>query len=142
MSGREKIVICNDLAELRRMSQWLSLSAARAAIPERLVPVLELCANEAVANIINYAFADRGPHEIIVELARTERGGILVIRDDGRPFDPLALPEFQPPATLEEARIGGLGVHLIRRMASRCEYRREGGMNVLCLEAESVPEDA
>lgn len=136
MKARERIVIGNDLAELRRMSQWLLQCAERSAVPDEVVPVLDLCANEAVTNIISYAFADALPHEILVEFAATERGASIVIRDDGQPFDPLALPEYQPAATLEEARIGGIGVHLIRRMASRCEYRREGGMNVLHLEAE------
>jgi serine/threonine-protein kinase RsbW len=118
------------------MSLWLTSSADRAQVPRDLVPMLEVCANEAVANIISYAYEDRQSHAISLELSRTDKGAALVIRDDGKPFNPLSLPEYEKPATLEDARIGGLGVHFVRKLMARCEYRREAGQNILCLEAE------
>jgi serine/threonine-protein kinase RsbW len=131
-----RIVIVNDVAELRRMTQWLWNAAASAGIAERLVRLLDVCANEAVANIISYAYDDAARHEIALELEKTADGARLVIRDDGRAFDVSKAPAPAAPASLDDARIGGLGIHLIRRMTSRCDYRRENGFNVLLLETE------
>jgi anti-sigma regulatory factor (Ser/Thr protein kinase) len=135
----DRIVIVNEVTELRRMTQWLWTAAAGAGIAERLVHILDVCANEAVANIISYAYDDAVRHEIALDLSKTASGARLVIRDDGRAFDVSKAPAPATPASLDDARIGGLGIHLIRRMTSRCDYRRENGFNVLLLETELKP---
>jgi anti-sigma regulatory factor (Ser/Thr protein kinase) len=37
------------------------------------------------------------------------------------------------PRTIEETRVGGLGLHLIRSFASEIQYRRDANRNVLVL---------
>jgi len=136
----DRLVIGNDLSELRRMTDWLHTSCETAGIAKDVVYTLDLCANEAVANIISYAYDNPGPHNITLELQQTELGARLVISDDGKPFNVLAAPEHQLPEDIEAARIGGLGIHLIRRMITDCEYQRSGGFNVLSLEARHKPQ--
>jgi anti-sigma regulatory factor (Ser/Thr protein kinase) len=53
--------------------------------------------------------------------------------DYGRPFDPLSVPPPDLDAPIEERRIGGLGLHIVREMMDTLEYAREGGRNVLRL---------
>ena len=130
----ERFVMANDLGELRRMTQWLWTHAAEAGIAEEQVHLLDVCANEAVTNIISYAYADSVRHEVTLELSRIASGARLVIRDDGKAFDVARAPKHVAPTSLSDAEIGGLGLELIRRMTSRCEYRREDGYNVLTLE--------
>ncbi len=134
----DRLEIANDLGELPRMSLWLLESASLAGIADVLLPRLDLCASEAAENIIRHAFAPGSRHAIALELSRTPDGAELVIRDDGRPFNPLELAAPAMPSTLAEAHIGGLGVHLMRSMASRCGYAREGGCNVLTIEVAPV----
>ena len=136
----DRLVIGNDLSELRRMTDWLRTNCENAGIPKDVVYTLDFCANEAVANIISYAYDTPGPHNITLELHETENGARLVINDDGKPFNVLAAPEHKTPENIESARIGGLGIHLIRRMISDCEYRRSGRFNVLSLEAQHKPQ--
>ena len=135
-----RFVMGNDLAELRRMTQWVQESAGAAGIAPEVVRILDQCANEAVVNIISYAYEDAKRHDITLELNKTAHGASLLIRDDGKPFNMLDVPERTPAADLAGAQIGGLGIHLIRRMAARCDYRREGGFNVLSLEAQPNPQ--
>ena len=103
-------------------------------MPPELAHRLDVCANEAVANIISYAYEQPGWHEITLALSETAQGVRLVIRDDGKPFNALEVPERVTPASLDYAEIGGLGVHIIRRLIAHCDYRRENGINVLSLE--------
>ncbi len=137
-----RLVIGNDAAELRRMSQWLRDSAAAADIAPDLVFALDHCANEAVINIIDYAYDDAARHDITLELNRTAEGACMVIRDDGKPFNLLQAPEHENCGCIADAKIGGLGIHLIRCLMARCEYRREDGENVLTLEANLDPRQA
>ncbi len=134
----DRLIIGNEVAELRRMSEWLVASGQACGIRQDLLFNLEVCANEAVTNIISYAYDDSKGRHITLELSKTATGACLVIRDDGKPFNLLEAPQHRQPATLADAAIGGLGIHLIRRLMSRCAYQRENGINVLRLEAQDI----
>ena len=47
------------------------------------------------------------------------------------PFDPTARAEVDTTAGVEERPIGGLGIHLIRRIMDSVKYKRKNGMNIL-----------
>lgn len=130
-----RLTLANELAELRRMSEWLVRAARDCGLPPARIADLDVCANEAVANIISYAYDDPGQHAIHLRLARGGDAVTLVIEDDGRPFDPLSAALAPAPASLAEASIGGLGLRLIRGMMDHCEYRRQGGSNFLSFTA-------
>jgi len=53
----------------------------------------------------------------------------LQVEDDGRKFDPTSAPEVDTRVPLEERRVGGLGIHLVRSMATRVRYERTDGRN-------------
>ena len=94
---------------------------------------LELVIVEVVTNIIDYADSPGAAGKITVQVT-CEPGRIIAQVDDGgRPFDPTALPAHSQPASLEEAPIGGVGVHLIRSYTQQLEYRRIDQKNQLCM---------
>jgi anti-sigma regulatory factor (Ser/Thr protein kinase) len=132
--GAIRLLLHNDLAELERLAGWI-VSWMHEGVALDSSFAIQLCLEEAVANIIMYAAAE----EIAVELARN--GGTLVacIEDTGQQFDPTQVP---PPAiakSLEEAKVGGLGIHLIRRFASGMDYERRDGRNRLTLRFAESP---
>jgi anti-sigma regulatory factor (Ser/Thr protein kinase) len=94
---------------------------------------LRLVAEEGLTNILRYAYAVEGEGRIEVALTMDEAQVRLVLRDRGRPFNPLA----EPPPALEappaERPLGGLGIHLIRSLTDEQSYAREGAENVLVL---------
>ncbi len=55
----------------------------------------------------------------------------LEICDDGKPFDPLSLPEPDLSVPVEERPLGSLGVYLTRKLSRSIEYRRDETGNVL-----------
>jgi len=121
--------IRNDEAELSGMSRWFRDFAAESGIPADHAADLELCLNELATNIIHYAYDGDDDHEIRIALERTPGELRMTIEDDGREFDPLkaALPE--PARTLEEARIGGWGIPIVRALADQIAYERRDGKN-------------
>ena len=64
--------------------------------------------------------------------------GTLVARieDNGQPFDPTQVAPHPLPSTLKDAKIGDLGIHLVRSFASRMDYERRHGRNRLTLRFE------
>lgn len=103
-----------------------------------LVFRVNLVLEEMVLNIIDYG-TEEGVGEI--EIILTLRGDSLTIEiiDDGSPFDPLSdAPDPDLDATLEERRVGGLGIHLARTMMDDMRYRREQDKNHLTMVTYKV----
>jgi anti-sigma regulatory factor (Ser/Thr protein kinase) len=98
---------------------------------------LRLVIEELLTNVAKYAGA-RGSVEVRV---RAGADGISVrIEDDGVAFDPTAAVAPAAPTTIEAARVGGLGLKLVRASVRRMTYRRERGRNVV--ECEIPLDDA
>jgi serine/threonine-protein kinase RsbW len=57
----------------------------------------------------------------------------VTVTDDGHPFNPLDLPEPDTSLPMEDRPIGGLGIHLLRKMSDRMEYERRDGKNQVTL---------
>lgn len=134
-----QLQIFNEFTELRRMSEWLHNACECMAVPESIQSNLDLCTNEAVANIINYAYKDHSRHEIHMHLELKENQLLyLTIQDDGIAFNPF---ETLPPAAfdkIENAKIGGLGIHLIRSLMDECNYLRFKDKNIITLSANLI----
>lgn len=114
---------------------WLEALAERQAWPAKARGALVLCADEALANIGAYARTASGEAAQLWLACGPSAGGLaLCIEDDGTAFDPTtqALPELA--ASLDEARIGGHGLRLMRHYLRQLLYRRAHGRNVLLLE--------
>ncbi len=123
----------NSLSELRRVSAWIRGFALEHELAQRPTYWLELTVNEALANIMNYAYRDGSRHDIIVELnARPDRLSIR-IEDDGIPFNPLEAPTEEQSASLEKSRPAGRGIQLMRSIMDELHYQRSDGRNVLTM---------
>lgn len=130
-----QLVIRNQLSELRPMSSWLSQSIKTMGGSDMEVFNFDLCANEAVTNIISYAYTDQELHKILLDITRLGNMICLSIEDDGSPFNPLDRPVHLIPHNLEEAQIGGLGVDLIRKLMRKCDYSRVNTKNIFRMYA-------
>ena len=84
----------------------------------------ELIFEEIVDNIVSHgAVGDRAP-DVHVTLEHGSDSIVLTFDDDGVPFDPRGIPDPMPAKSLQEAKIGGFGLMLVRHAASSLEYVR------------------
>lgn len=132
----DRLVLQTRLAEIDRLAAWVDGVASQAGLAPDTVFALQLCLEEAVANIVMYG---RAPEEapIAVQFTPDNGGATVIIEDSGRPFDPTALPPRVKPVSLDETRIGELGVHLIRHYSRAMRYDRLDGRNRLTLTFDS-----
>jgi serine phosphatase RsbU (regulator of sigma subunit)/anti-sigma regulatory factor (Ser/Thr protein kinase) len=131
--ARRSLRLINDSGAISAASAWLRTLGDSFELGSELTFRLDLCVSELVANIVSYAFEDEAPHTLALDLILEPQSVKLVLADDGREFDPLALPDPVAPATLEEASVGGLGVHLVRQFADQVSDERVGRRNQLTL---------
>ena len=92
-----------------------------------------LAIEELVTNCIKYGYDNPNGHAVDFVFSVEEGALKIDVVDDGNPFNPLeaASPDLSLP--LENRRIGGLGIHLLRGLADEVSYERRDGTNRLTL---------
>jgi anti-sigma regulatory factor (Ser/Thr protein kinase) len=133
-AGATRLVLRNDVAELERLAGWIEGFTRQGTSPDVSFAV-QLCLEEAVANIIMYGGSDA----IAVELERNYGTLVARIEDNGRQFDPTRAPAPVSAASLDEAKVGDLGIHLMRSFANGMDYERRDGRNRLTLRFVEPP---
>jgi len=95
------------------------------ALAPRVTNRLEVVLEELIANVVRHGFDERPDHAMLLTVGVGPAGLDITLEDDGRPFNPFELAP--PPAfdTLENARIGGLGIVVVSRFATATSYEAE-----------------
>ena len=130
----KSIILANEISEIGRLADFIDDIGNEFSLAPDVRFNLNLVLEEAVANIINYAYP-KDEHESIYLSARMHEDSIvLVLTDTGKEFDPTMAPEVDVTLSAEERQIGGLGIFLIRQIMNEVRYERIDGKNVLTLE--------
>ena len=106
---------------------------ARLGIGRPLSPKLQLALEEAVVNVMEYAYPAGSHGDVNI---RVTFDGLLlrmIISDNGIPFDPTEVYAADTTLSAEERPVGGLGILLIRELMDIINYEREDGKNILTL---------
>lgn len=129
--GENRLVIENRIQELDKLEPFLSHFFEQKSIDMSLLPQLDLALEEAVTNVIMYAYpeGETGTAELTVNVNNKQICSTLT--DSGTPFNPLEQQEDNLDVSLEERKIGGLGIHLIKEIMSKVEYEYANERNVL-----------
>jgi anti-sigma regulatory factor (Ser/Thr protein kinase) len=124
-----------NAADVRSASQWLERQGSAHAIPPDQIFRLDLCLNEALANVIEHG----GPEAVLAPVRLCLEAGVghdgayasLMISDAGLAFNPLTTTPKALPDSLAEASPGGLGLGLMRSFADEVTYDHLQGRNCL-----------
>ena len=95
---------------------------------------IKLAVEEAVTNIIDYAYQNGTEGNISVTIEADESRIRFILTDSGAEFDPTGVSKADTTLTVEERPIGGLGVFLVRNLMDSINYERVDGKNVLRME--------
>jgi serine/threonine-protein kinase RsbW len=124
------------LADLDRLVAFVARACERAGVDADSRFALRLAVEESFINIMQHGYgAGGGPMR--VDLQREGNRITIVMRDQGRPFDPTTVPAPDLDADWQQRTVGGLGVHLMQKMMDEVRYERNAGReNVLTLVKE------
>lgn len=135
----QTLVLANDLGEIPRLAEAVEAFCAPLAPARKDLFALQLALEEAVTNVINHGYTDGAPHSFTVELRARGRCITAVVSDDAPAYDPLARPEVDTTLSLDVRPVGGLGVHLVKKLVDTAHYQRCDGRNVLTLSRTFSP---
>ena len=120
---REVTIVLNRVEEFCRVHGF----ATATVLDVRLVT------EEVLTNVVKYGYEGVGDHSVELRLSASAQSVRMEFRDEGAPFNPLALAAPDPSNQTGEREVGGLGIHLARSLVDDASYSREGKVNVLVL---------
>jgi len=132
--GRERhLILHNDIQQIPQLAEFIEAIAEEKALNQGLCMSLNLALEEAVTNVILYAYPDGADGLVDIEAVIREHSVEFIITDSGTPFDPTAAPDVDVTLNAEERAIGGLGIHLVRQIMDEVRYQRLDNKNQLSL---------
>lgn len=132
-SSKITIELNSDLAELARLSVAIDEFCEQATVPTADGFALQVVIEEVVTNIINHGYGGNTGHTFSLHLSANETSVTVEARDDAPAYDPLTRLEVDTTVPLAEREVGGLGVHLVKKMMPQVSYKRLAGHNILTL---------
>lgn len=128
------LTVRSDINEIPRVSDLIESVMQGHGFPDEDILDTQLAVEEVVTNVIVHGYGDAGG-EILVSLSYNADDAAIEIRveDFAEPFDPLTLPEPDISASMDDRKIGGLGIFLTRQVMDDIRYRYENNRNILVL---------
>ena len=127
----KEIRITNELDEITALAIFVEEFCSDLSLPTETTMHINLALEEAVSNVIMYAYPLEEHHEIRLKASLTDNQLIFLLTDKGLSFDPTNADITIP---IEERAIGGLGIFLIRSIMNEVSYQRLDGENRLTMK--------
>jgi anti-sigma regulatory factor (Ser/Thr protein kinase) len=128
--------VADDLGDVPSATAWVGQQVAEAEIAEDVRFNIEVCVEEALANLIEHGRPARDAKDIAIAVATDAQGATILVTDRCVPFDAAEAPSPERPRP-DDMRAGGQGLRLMRAFASELTYRATGGHNELTMRFRS-----
>jgi anti-anti-sigma factor len=127
---QQTLTVPASLDALATISDFVVAQAEAAGMDDHAVWQVQLATDEAATNVVQHSYAE---HTGVIHVTTLVHDDVfeIMLRDQGRAFDPAQVPPPDLHSPLEERRTGGLGIYLMRTLMDTVEFRVEKGENVL-----------
>lgn len=134
MAGELDVTIPARLSEVRDLAERVEAFGEAAGLPDPKVFVVNLALDELINNTVMHGLEDMADAKIRIRMRVEADALVLVMEDNGQPFDPTQDTNADVTSSLEERAVGGLGLHLVKSFADRLSYEFVDGRNRLTIE--------
>ena len=130
-SKKTQIQLQNKLSDLAKLTDELTLFFSKKYV--FLINPVNLILEELYSNSINYG--NSKVVQININLDIKLNLLTIIYEDNGTPFNPLSVQtNIDSSVSVQESKIGGLGIHLVKNMTDTQHYKRYDNKNQLTLE--------
>ena len=127
------LTLHNDVEQIVLLPEFVETVAREAQLDHKATFNLNLALEEAVSNVIMYAYPEGTDGVLDIEAMVDGKCVSFIITDSGKPFDPTAKEDIDINAKMDERPIGGLGIHLVRAVMDKVSYERKEEKNILTI---------
>lgn len=115
--------IQSQTGKLNLVRDFVAEAARRFGFDEETADKITLAVDEACTNIIKHSYENSSTKDIDVEVRVNGRAFEIVISHRGKSFDPDSVKTPDMKEYFRHFQRGGLGIHLMRSLMDKVEYR-------------------
>ena len=127
------ILLNNDVQEVPVLSVFIEGICDDMQFDKLTKSGVHLAIEEAVVNVMQYAYPEGTKGDVYLSVTADNDNIRFELRDSGKAFDPIAMPEVDVESHVNKHSIGGLGIHLIRHYMDSISYEHKDNQNVLTM---------
>ena len=130
---RLELVMVNELEAIGDVLESLGEFAEANGLDDAIRRPVLLAVDDLLNNVTSYAFEDAATHEISLAVELSSHRLSVTMTDDGIPFNPFGIDVADTSASIAERDVGGLGIHLVRKLMDEFRYERRAGRNIVTI---------
>lgn len=130
----KEITLEAKIENIETVTEFVNEILETADAPMKAVMQIDLALDEVFTNIASYAYQEgTGNATVEAELTENPRSVRITFADSGKPFDPLMHEDPDTTLSLDERKIGGLGIFLVKKTMDDVRYEYKDGQNRLTI---------
>ena len=137
MNKKNTVILVADKDKLEEAIKPIIEVLESLEVESKIIYKINLTLEELLVNVALYAYpkGEEGYLSVGYEIMDNPKQIVITIKDKGKPFDPLTeVKEPDLDASIEDRKIGGLGVFLAKKTMDELIYHRIGDENVLIIK--------
>jgi len=131
---KHSLTLPNNVEFIPQLATFIEEVTESYGIDPSVTMSINLALEEAVVNVMNYAYPEGTLGEIDISVTFSDGSITFTIKDTGTPFDPTKVSNPDTSLSAEERPIGGLGIYLVRELMDEVSYCYENNHNILTLK--------
>lgn len=128
------LTLPNNIETIPQLTEFIDGFCEEQGIDMDTTFSLNLAVEEAVVNVMDYAYPEETVGYVDIQIDSDHGNITFVISDSGIPFDPTQKEEVDTTLSAEERKVGGLGIHLVRKIMDSVDYKYIDNKNILTLK--------
>ena len=117
---------------ITRVTAFVDEELEALGCPMKAQMQIDIAIDELFGNIAHYAYnPEVGPATVRVEVVEDPLSVVVSFIDKGVPYDPLSREDPDVELSLEERRIGGLGIYMVKKSMDEISHEYKDGQNIL-----------
>lgn len=130
MNRHYSIEIVNRVSELNRIFEMITKFSLENSLSRDCDYNLNLILEEYFLNLIKYGYKDGRKDIIVVNIELSIDGMRIKVTDSADSFDIRNAEDYDSEMKLEDRRVGGIGIKLIKALVKRIDYEKMGENNI------------
>jgi len=130
-SEQDHLTVPARMESLDALQAFAASQARQAGAPAAIMPKIELVLEELMVNVFHYAYPEGTPGDVTLACVCLDGSLVFSIRDQGQAFNPLDIDTADTSLDIDDRRVGGLGIYLVREMVDSLTYERVSQTNSL-----------
>ena len=136
-----RIELAPKVSLLSSIAEMVEAFGEENGIPDQQIFLINLEIDELITNYVRHSLLKVSQPRMELTVQEHEGKVILTVLDTGPPFNPLTAPPPDLSDDLDQRKMGGMGLHLVRSYCDRIHYELVDGYNRLTLEHDLQPQD-